>query len=281
MKKHFIYILLAFAFYKPVNAQVYTAGTIYPYYYDITPDSILNFRLAGSHVDNESYYMDVNGDFISDLRLNAYALGGPWVAWGYIRAIALNSSVFFRKGRLDATGNNVALPLNLNDSINAKTAIWDTARMMITYHDQSPSGIFKILDWCVPNDLYIGVKYQNLNDTIYGWIRVNCDYGSTSNYYYQCQVKDYSFQSIYAGIEEYTNKKIKVFPNPVSNILKIENKQNNFQNSQLEIINSLGQTVLKTEFKNQIDVSELASGFYTLLLKDNTGSVITKKIIKE
>lgn len=84
------------------------------------------------------------------------------------------------------------------------------------------------------------------------------------------------------SIEESENeKKISVYPMPASNILNITIDKNEFKNSKLEIINSLGQTVIKTEFKNQIDVSELASGFYTLLLKDNSGSVITKKFVKE
>jgi hypothetical protein len=279
LKKHFIYILLSFIVCKAANAQVYKAGTIYSNYYDIAPDTLLNYSLAGSHVDDESYYIDVNGDLISDLRLRALAVGGPWIAWGYIRIIALNSNVLIRLGRLDATGNNVALPLGINDSINSKVAIWDTTLMMISLRNQNMSGTFQILDWYTNNDQYIGIKYQAPSDTIFGWIRV--DTYQPSSYSANCFIKDYSFQSIYAGIKEHKINKIKIFPNPVSNIMNLTDEKNNFQNSEIEIANYFGQTVLKTEFKNQIDVSELASGFYTLLIKDNSPGVITKKFIKE
>ena len=76
-------------------------------------------------------------------------------------------------------------------------------------------------------------------------------------------------------------KIISISPNPSLGFINISIHQNNFQNPKLEIINYLGQTVLKTEFKNQIDVSELASGFYTLLIKDNSGTVLIKKFVKE
>jgi hypothetical protein len=280
LQKHFIYILLSFIVHKSINAQVYSAGTIYPYYYDITPDTLLNFNIAGSHIDDENYYIDVNGDLISDLRLRAYALGGIALGWGYIRVIALNPNISFRWKRYDVpTGKNVALPLNINDSINAKVAVWDTTQLMIAHVNKNMSGTFRILDWDTINDLYIGVKYESLSDTIFGWVRVNTYQPDLFNY--RCLLKDFSFQSIFAGIEERQINKIKIYPNPASNILKISVEQNNSQISEIEIINYLGQTVLKTEFKNQIDVSGFANGFYTLLLKDNSGSVITKKIIKE
>lgn len=86
----------------------------------------------------------------------------------------------------------------------------------------------------------------------------------------------------FAGIDPITEKgSLLFYPNPTSNNLFFESDENNLRNSKIEITNYLGQTVLRSEFKNQIDVSELASGFYTLLLKDNSGSVITKKFVKE
>lgn len=84
------------------------------------------------------------------------------------------------------------------------------------------------------------------------------------------------------GIEESENDNmVSIYPIPTSNTLNILVYKNGLKNQQIEIVNLLGQTVLKTEFKNQIDVSELPSGFYTLLLKDNSGSIITKKFVKE
>lgn len=42
-------------------------------------------------------------------------------------------------------------------------------------------------DWMGGTDLYIGIKYLDITDTVYGWIRVNCPA------FYTCILKDYSF----------------------------------------------------------------------------------------
>jgi hypothetical protein len=281
LKTHFLYILLLFTICKTSNAQVYYAGAIYPYYYDVSPDSLLSYDVAFFPFIEENYYIDINGDASFDLRIRSYGYHGAMYGIGYIAVYSLNANTFKRlKGT--SSGYKVAHPYNLNDSINSKIAIWDNTTQYISLDetpDMSHPGANISTDWCTNNDLYLGVKFENATDTIFGWIRVNCNH--PASFKADCLIKDYSFQSIYAGIEKHNSKKIKVFPNPVSNILKIENGQNNLQNSKLEIINSFGQTVLKTEFKNQIDVSELANGFYTLLIKDNSGSVITKKFVKE
>lgn len=94
-------------------------------------------------------------------------------------------------------------------------------------------------------------------------------------------VKFFDSGSTAINMNDESNSLINLFPNPTSNSLNLSLFTSESKNQNIEIINSLGQTVLKTEFKNQINVSELASGFYTLLLKDKSGSVITKKFVKE
>ena len=68
------------------------------------------------------------------------------------------------------------------------------------------------------------------------------------------------------GVEEHESisKSIKIYPNPVSNTLWITNEQNEFENSEVEITNCLGQVVLKGLFQNEIDVTDLARGCYVL-----------------
>ncbi len=68
------------------------------------------------------------------------------------------------------------------------------------------------------------------------------------------------------GIKEYEIKNILIYPNPVSTILNIETEQSFQTGTEVEVINYLGQTVLKTAFKNEIDVSYLSDGVYTLQL---------------
>ncbi len=77
------------------------------------------------------------------------------------------------------------------------------------------------------------------------------------------------------GINEFTKEeKVKVYPNPTSNILSI--KSNSKNNSEIEITNPFGQTVLKQNYSETIDVSNLNPGCYFIKI-DNLYS----KFIKE
>ncbi len=80
-------------------------------------------------------------------------------------------------------------------------------------------------------------------------------------------------------INSYLLDKIKIYPNPVSEILNIETPET----STLEIINIQGQIVSTKTISDKtgsIDVSELRSGVYTLRIKTDNG-IMMKKIIKQ
>jgi hypothetical protein len=77
------------------------------------------------------------------------------------------------------------------------------------------------------------------------------------------------------GIKEFDRKEvISLYPNPTSNILNI--KTNSKTNSEIEITNQLGQTVLEQKFSESIDISQLVPGYYFIRI-DNSYS----KFIKE
>jgi hypothetical protein len=80
------------------------------------------------------------------------------------------------------------------------------------------------------------------------------------------------------GIKEFDKKEsVNIYPNPVSNILNI--KSNSKNNSEIEIINCLGQTILKQNYSESIDVSKLESGYY--ILKVTGDKNYYSKFIKE
>lgn len=267
---------------KAANAQVYTAGTVYPYYYDINPDSVLIYWVGSSHINNESYYIDINQDSQYDLRIKCSASSGVYFGAGSISVLSLNQKTLKRLKNDPTAGIKIAHPLSINDSINSLNTVWDSTELFISYdsHPVMAPPISVYSDWCTSNDLFIGVKFVDLSDTIFGWIRVNCFRSSNSGA--TCIVKDYSFQSIYAGIKENSlSKDLKIYPNPTGNYVNISNEPFDQEKTKIELINPIGQTVLKTEFKNQIDVSRLPGGVYTLLLKDNAGNVISKIFVKE
>ncbi len=73
---------------------------------------------------------------------------------------------------------------------------------------------------------------------------------------------------------------IKIFPNPVIASLNIMQENTLNENSLIEIINISGQCVLKTKYKDKIDVSFLPSGLYTILIKGEGSGYTYKKFIK-
>lgn len=85
------------------------------------------------------------------------------------------------------------------------------------------------------------------------------------------------------GIKEsfLSNNQISVYPNPVSNTLFISNEQNEFQNSEIEIINLLGEVVLKLAYTSNVNVSNIPSGTYILKVTTIDKRRVYIKFIKE
>ncbi|NIF06536.1 T9SS type A sorting domain-containing protein [Chryseobacterium sp. Tr-659] len=71
---------------------------------------------------------------------------------------------------------------------------------------------------------------------------------------------------------------VKVYPNPVSDVLKVNTDQN-FQT--FEIIDASGKIVVKDQFMKEISIHHLTSGNYFLRLKDQQGSLVLLKFIKK
>jgi sugar lactone lactonase YvrE len=86
-----------------------------------------------------------------------------------------------------------------------------------------------------------------------------------------------------AGINESskTENVIKIYPNPVCNILHLSGEKNFEPTTQIEITNALGQVVLKSLFKSEIDVSQLSNGYYILKIINSNNQQFHSKFIKE
>lgn len=82
-----------------------------------------------------------------------------------------------------------------------------------------------------------------------------------------------------AGIEDFSVQKIKIYPNPVKNVLHIETS---IYPLQIAVYNIHGGKILQTSTKNkhQINFSPLKSGIYFIQLSNDKNQSITKKIIK-
>ena len=76
--------------------------------------------------------------------------------------------------------------------------------------------------------------------------------------------------------DNYIFQKVKIYPNPVENILYIKNTS---ELKSVNLYNSLGQLILQSE-EESIDVSQLSKGMYVLQINTSQGTE-TKRIIKK
>ena len=76
-------------------------------------------------------------------------------------------------------------------------------------------------------------------------------------------------------------KNVKVYPNPATDILNIENFETlNIKN--MKVMTNLGATAIDLDAKQgQFDISKLQSGMYILMIETNDGKRYTETFIKK
>jgi hypothetical protein len=77
-----------------------------------------------------------------------------------------------------------------------------------------------------------------------------------------------------------TNLSFDFYPNPTENILYIKTENKNLGNYQVTIINSIGEIVLMEQNPSEIKVNSLSNGVYTLIIKTENKTIVTKKFIR-
>ena len=93
-----------------------------------------------------------------------------------------------------------------------------------------------------------------------------------------CLIVDYSLRvmiliNVNERIEELSNNSFSFYPNPVYDILYIDSK-NNSNNCKLSIYTLNGEKVLETEIRDTIDISQLSSGIYYVVVNDKRYKLI-------
>ena len=80
------------------------------------------------------------------------------------------------------------------------------------------------------------------------------------------------------NVQEATAEEFAVFPNPVSGLLTIRAAR---PYDSLEVLDATGRLVSKRSATNQLDMSDLAPGFYYLRIKDMEGRVRSVRVVKK
>lgn len=263
------------------SAQVFKAGDALLYYQDIAPDTLLDYVIGASGGPMESYYFDVNGDLQNDISISAYINSGGAGGSEFIE-VSAGANAYIKFGRKDSVYNNfystwwftnVADTLSNGDTINPAGAGWRTGTLDLT--DQSYlTGAYKnVQDWVSASDLYLGIKYADSFDTIYGWIRVNCPAKN------KCYVKDYAYSKAPNGVQNYSQPSLSIWPNPAHEFFRIEG----VAEAEISITDITGHVVLQTSCKTkpaQIPAGHWPAGIYFVQIRTRTGTSAKKILIQ-
>lgn len=237
MKKSILSFIL-FMIFINMNSQTYTAGTAYSQYHDINPDQQMHYVYFP--LTHQIYDLNVFGDTTKEIEFVADGSSSPGGSSAYINIKSLDPHVFILMGRLDSVYDststswlvtNVAKPLHMGEVINSPSANWVSGMLYLTDNSASFGWSKHVNDFVASGDIYIGLKYQSGSTTTYGWLRVAFPAADSAF------VKDFAFPGA-VGIEENAIEKMKVYPNPVTHVINIENGNRDIQ--RIELMNLTG-----------------------------------------
>ena len=154
----------------------------------------------------------------------------------------------------DANGNCYSLSGYYNDDLRD----WELESTMTYNYDlavpvENIAGIWMVWDEEMP-----------LHNKLLDWqLWANDDAYTTTFYYSKCE-----------GLNEEPESLLAVYPNPASNIARIDGVIAN----EVQVYNALGQLVKTVRGSNEIPVMDLPQGIYLLRIADADGKVYTNKI---
>lgn len=92
---------------------------------------------------------------------------------------------------------------------------------------------------------------------------------------------NFSIVAATASVDDFSIENISIYPNPTTDILKIESK-NGINISTVQVFDTLGKQVMNTELRNNtLNVSELSKGLYLVKMISEFGNEVTQKIVIE
>jgi hypothetical protein len=284
MKKLILLSTLASSFFSAIS-QTNNAGEMFSIYQDINPDTLLNYTVAP--YTNETYGLSFYTDLVNNLKFTARGAVSSGGSSAYISVQSLDPHLFLASGRIDSvyvpatTSWNVtkiAKPFSMGEALDDMNIAWDTTQLYLTDHSGSGGGNKDVNDW-IGTDKYIGLKYMDLNDTTYGWIRIECVSEDS------CYIKDFSYSALSLSIKNTLQNKVIMYPNPSAGICYLKNQHGTtFDIEELELTNINGQKIKFTSVLSngvlRLNLKGLAPGIYTLRYKQGD-TIIHKQLVKE
>ena len=111
-------------------------------------------------------------------------------------------------------------------------------------------------------------------------MEIDYQWDSASSTWVISQTYQYYYSTLNTGIETITNGKLRIYPNPVRDELRIENGE--WRIEKVEILDLTGKIILNSQLSilHSVNVSALPQGIYIVKLKTDKG-IVTEKFIKE
>lgn len=278
-------LLIFSALYLNMQSQTYNAGTLFETYYDINPDTLLNYTV--SPYTTETFGLNLFGDPADDVVFTARGAISSSDTSAFISVQSHNPNLYLLFGRWDSvfvTGTSgwdvtkVAKPLLVTETIDDPNAVWENGTLYLTDHSGHNGGNKNVNDF-LGVEKFIGIKYESGLDFSYGWIRVRCLNEDS------CFVKDLSYSPIIIGVGEKGESSVQVFPNPSNGYFFINNINiTSFDAAKLSLTNMHGQKlafsyeIIGQEIKI-IPENTLSSSYYFLKYNSKAGS-FEKKIVR-
>lgn len=268
----------------PAISQTNKAGELLSIYQDVDPDTLLNYTVTP--YTNETYGLSFYTDLVNNLEFTARGAVSSGGSSAYISVRSLDPHLFLAFGRMDSvyvpatTSWNVtkiARPFTMGEALDDTNISWDTTQLYLTDHSGSGGGNKDVNDW-IGTEKYIGLKYMDLNDTTYGWIRVECVSEDS------CYIKDFSYSALSLGIKNNPLEKALLYPNPSAGTYYLKNQHTETGDiNELMLTDINGKEIKFTStLSNEIltlNLQGIAHGVYTLQYKANNAKFY-KRLVK-
>ena len=145
----------------------------------------------------------------------------------------------------------INLDLNLLD---------DSKPLVITFVDKKYTSI--LTNWVA----FLN-EYKNYQVLIFTTDEKSSNFCKQNNFLF------FENNSSSSNSSNYFSDKIKIYPNPATDIINIES---NYNINSIEIVDNMGRLIMKKDSCNKLNISELESGTYSVYLYNGNQKIIKR-----